>query len=300
MNSNRLPFRDVLLLLAVACAWGLNFVVMRIGLDHFPPLFFCSVRYALCVPLVFVFRPPAASWKMIVLLGFVLGVVMFSSMFLAIYEGLPPGLASMITQLQVFLTMILGCLFLGEKPNLVSWLAMLVALIAVATIIGLTSTSVNWKAMLFIAICTVAWGISNFIFKINRDSKMINLVVWSSLVPPIPLFLLAAQVEGMDAFWNALHQLNWPGVAALIYTSYVSSVWGYGVWGRMLGKHPTILVAPFALLVPVFAVCIAYLVLGEWEGWAKLAAGMVIVFSILINLFSEKIMRYCRQWLVKA
>ena len=35
-----MPRRHVLIALAVAVVWGVNFVVIHVGLDHFPPLLF--------------------------------------------------------------------------------------------------------------------------------------------------------------------------------------------------------------------------------------------------------------------
>jgi hypothetical protein len=40
MTNAPLPLRHLLLALAVVAVWGTNFVVIRIGLDHLPPLLF--------------------------------------------------------------------------------------------------------------------------------------------------------------------------------------------------------------------------------------------------------------------
>ncbi|GAA3062166.1 hypothetical protein GCM10020000_51810 [Streptomyces olivoverticillatus] len=47
------PFH-LFLAVCVAAVWGVNFVVIDIGLGHFPPLFFCALRFlAAAVPAVF-------------------------------------------------------------------------------------------------------------------------------------------------------------------------------------------------------------------------------------------------------
>ncbi|MBE7195574.1 MAG: amino acid transporter, partial [Gordonia polyisoprenivorans] len=38
--------RDRLLGLTVVVLWGLNFIAIRVGLDHFPPFFFAALRFA--------------------------------------------------------------------------------------------------------------------------------------------------------------------------------------------------------------------------------------------------------------
>ena len=43
--KSHLTWRDGLLALAVVFVWGTNFVVIRLGLDVLPPLFFASLRF---------------------------------------------------------------------------------------------------------------------------------------------------------------------------------------------------------------------------------------------------------------
>ena len=54
--STSLSLRDALLTLAVMVVWGTNFVVIRIGVEHFPPLLFACLRFtfALLSPLALV------------------------------------------------------------------------------------------------------------------------------------------------------------------------------------------------------------------------------------------------------
>ncbi|MEI9902252.1 MAG: hypothetical protein WDN31_21635 [Hyphomicrobium sp.] len=50
------PLRHVLLAVAIMAVWGTNFVVIRIGLDHLPPLLFAALRFSLAL-----FRPCCSS-----------------------------------------------------------------------------------------------------------------------------------------------------------------------------------------------------------------------------------------------
>ncbi|MFJ8590788.1 EamA family transporter [Streptomyces sp. NPDC093598] len=62
----------------VAAVWGVNFTVMEIGLDHFPPLLFSALRFlAAALPAVFFVGRPKVAWKWIVAVGLVLGVAKF-------------------------------------------------------------------------------------------------------------------------------------------------------------------------------------------------------------------------------
>ena len=63
MPQAALPLRHFLLALAVVAVWGTNFVVIRIGLDHLPPLLFATLRFSMVlVPMAFFVKRPAVSW----------------------------------------------------------------------------------------------------------------------------------------------------------------------------------------------------------------------------------------------
>ena len=42
-----LPLRHFLLALAVVAVWGTNFVVIKVALDHLPPLLLATLRFTL-------------------------------------------------------------------------------------------------------------------------------------------------------------------------------------------------------------------------------------------------------------
>jgi O-acetylserine/cysteine efflux transporter len=44
-----LSWRDAVLALAIVFVWGTNFVVIRLGLDALPPLFFATLRFLFVV-----------------------------------------------------------------------------------------------------------------------------------------------------------------------------------------------------------------------------------------------------------
>ena len=88
--------RAFLLALAVVAVWGTNFVVIRIGLDALPPLLFAALRFAVVVvPLIFVVRRPAVSWRDLALYGLFIGVGQFGLLFIAIDGLIAPGLAKL-------------------------------------------------------------------------------------------------------------------------------------------------------------------------------------------------------------
>ena len=55
--------RHVVLALVVAVCWAVNFGVIDIGLESFPPLLFAALRFGLIAfPAIFFVAPPDVRW----------------------------------------------------------------------------------------------------------------------------------------------------------------------------------------------------------------------------------------------
>src|SRR5262247_1110003 len=108
-----MPRRHVLV--AVAAAWGFNFVVIEWGLDETPPLLLCALRFCLAALAIAFVPRPEIPWKLIVGVGITLGVVKFGLLFTGMDVGITAGLASLVLQCQVPFTVILAAVLLGER-----------------------------------------------------------------------------------------------------------------------------------------------------------------------------------------
>ena len=108
--------KDGLLALLVVVVWGLNFVVIKVGLHNMPPLMLAGLRFLLVAfpALLFVARPKI---PLSLLLGYGLTISFgqFAFLFCAISLGMPAGLASLVLQAQAFFTIILGAFIFGER-----------------------------------------------------------------------------------------------------------------------------------------------------------------------------------------
>ena len=113
-----MPARSTALLVLVAFIWGVNFVAIHVGLDHFPPLLFSALRFTLvAIPAVFFVKRPPVAWRYVAAVGFMLGVVKFGLVFISIDIGLPAGLASLAIQVQVLFTIFIAAIVLKERPR---------------------------------------------------------------------------------------------------------------------------------------------------------------------------------------
>lgn len=287
----RLEFRDLALIVAVVALWGFSFVAIKVGLREIPPFALAALRFFLAaVPLVFFVRRPRMPWFYIAGYGFAIGVCQFGLLFLGMKLGMPAGLSSLVILVQVFFTAGLAIAFLGDrlrKQDLVG------AGIATAGVVllgayrlqsGMTTTLTGF---LLVIAAAFAWAVGNVVAKraAEYDSDMFALVVWSSLVAPLPLALMSFVFEGGADIWKTVataSPLTWGCVLLL---AWGATLFGFASWAQLLHKYPTTLVSPFALLIPVSGLASGAIFLGE--GLAPLQrAGVVLVLAGLAeNIF---------------
>ena len=87
-----MPRRHAALALVVAVCWAVNFVVIDIGLESFPPLLFAALRFGLiAVPAIFFVPRPDVRWPVVVAVGLFICVGQFGLLFVAMNTGLPAG-----------------------------------------------------------------------------------------------------------------------------------------------------------------------------------------------------------------
>jgi O-acetylserine/cysteine efflux transporter len=296
--------RDLLLTLATVTLWGFSFVAIKVGLRELPPFALAALRYLFAaVPLVFVIKRPRMPWRDIIGYGVAIGVVQFGLLFLGMQLGMPAGLSSLVIQMQVFFTVGLAIAFLGDRlqrHNLAGAaiaIAGIVILAAQQLIEGAHATLIGFALVI---VAAFAWGVGNVISKhaaAEHDADMFGLVVWSSLIPPLPLALLSFTFEGgASVVWSAVMSAGALTWACVLCLAWAATLFGFASWARLLHRYPTALIAPFGLLIPVSGIACGAIFLGESLAPLQ-AVGVALVFAGLVeNVYGPAI----RMWLSRG
>ncbi|HWT95056.1 MAG TPA: EamA family transporter [Solirubrobacteraceae bacterium] len=284
-----MPTRHALLAAAVAFVWGINFVVIDVGLDTFPPLLFAALRFTLVVfPAIFFVRRPGVPWRWVVAVGCFLSMGQFGLLFVGMDRGMPAGLSSLVLQLQAAFTALLAVALLKEKLSPGQVAGALVAFGGIAIIGAGRAEGVPLGALLLTVGAAASWGLGNVCTRRAQAPDAAALLVWSSLIPPIPLALMSVWIDGPDAMGAAFTGLDVSGVLALLYVVIVSTAFGFGVWTWLLKRHPASSVAPFTLLVPVVGLLSAWIALDEVPNVAEAAGGLVVLGGLALTVRSMR------------
>jgi O-acetylserine/cysteine efflux transporter len=284
--------RDLLAALLLVAIWGANFVALKWSLVEIPPFLLTALRYVFTAfPAIFFVRRPNVPWRFMALYALFVGILQFSFSNTGLKLGMPAGLSSIVLQVQAFFTVLLAVWLLGERPG---WLQVVGALIAFAGI-GVIALDRLEPTALIPLLCmlasAVAWSASNIITKKAGRIDMLGLVVWSALFVPVPMLVLSLLFEGgPGVFAEVAGALTPRGGLSLMFTAYLSTLVGYGVWAMLLGKYPASTVAPFTLLVPIFGFGSAFVLLGESVSASEVAGSLLVFLGLAVNVFGPRVL----------
>jgi O-acetylserine/cysteine efflux transporter len=270
---------------AVAAIWGLNFVIIDVGLDDFPPLLLSALRYALAsLPLIALRGMPPVAWRWVVAVGLVIGVVKFSLLFIGMDVGMPAGLASLVLQAQALFTVVFAAVLLRERLAGSQWAGLAIAFGGLALVAGGLQGEATAEGFALVIAAAAAWGVGNLAIKRAAPSDPLRFMTCICIVPPLPLLCLSLAFEGPSEIAGAFSGVGLGGIGAVLYLAFAATTVGWALWARLMGLYPASTVAPFSLLVPIFGLAFAAALLGEPVGARELVAAGLVLGGVLLTL----------------
>jgi O-acetylserine/cysteine efflux transporter len=275
-----------LVAVAVAVIWGLNFIAIDASLAQFPPMLLVALRFGLiAIPTLLFVRWPRVPVRWWLLYGVGFGILQFLFLYWGLAVGMPVGLASLVLQSSAPFTVVLGAVFLRER---------LTAAQVIGTVVAVGGLSLvgqqRWEsAALLPFLLTLAgafgWSLGNLGNRMAAAAKPLHLVLWMSVVPPLPMLLVSLFVEGPARIGTSFSTLATDtgirAVAGLLYTVLLGTVLGSGLWTYLMSRYPASVVAPYSMMVPVVGLSAAWLILGEKPSVGEIAGSALVVGGVL-------------------
>ncbi|MFZ6844809.1 EamA family transporter [Undibacterium sp. RuTC16W] len=305
MSKNVLTTRHLLTALIVVFLWGMNFVVIKIGLKGIPPFLMGALRFMLVAFPAILFLPrPKVSFKLLAAYALTISLGQFAFLFSAMAVGMPAGLASLVLQAQAFFTVGLSAIVFGDKLRASNLIGMLVAsaglvLLGSASIpsmpgIANSASQVSLLGFALTICAALSWASGNVINKKIGPTAVLSLVSWSALIPIIPFLLLSLVFEGGDVIVHSLSNMSLPSALTIVYLAVAATLIGYTLWGRLLSSLPTHMVAPLTLMVPVIGLTAAWVLLGEALRPLQIIGALIVMCGLLINVFGARLLERAR------
>jgi len=267
---------------AVPLLWGYQFVAIKVGVTAFPPLFFLALRFfaiaLLLLPLVG--RPTRRQFGPIAAISVFLGGLNFGLFYVGL--GLGSGSMSAVAyQLATPFTVLLAWPLLAERPSLKTSAGVLLAFVGVVVLAAGPGPSTNALALLLVIGAAFAFAVSNILTKRYGPFDPLMLMGWSSLltVPQVMAMSLLLEHGQMMSLATA----DGRGWLALAYTIFVGGIVGFGLWFWLIARCSMSRIAPFGLLLPVFALTSSVLFLGDHITPKLVVGGLLTIAGIAVT-----------------
>lgn len=295
----------IALAVLVTFIWGVNFTFIAWALESFPPLMLTALRFFFtAVPLVLFLKPPKFNRTLFI---YAIGtfVMQYAFVFTAMHLGASAGLTALLLQVQIFITVLLAYIILGEAVSRMQIIGMLVGVLGLGVIALNLGGDMPLVGFICILIAAIGWSFGNIASKkastqqsignisttspansnkaSNKTSALsaLSLVVWGGLIACVILTLTSLLFENEAWTLATFTQASFKSWLSLGFIVYVSTLIGFGLWAHLLSQNIASKVMPFALLVPVFGMATSVLFTGEVVTWWKMLA-MVLILSGLV------------------
>jgi O-acetylserine/cysteine efflux transporter len=274
----------ILLVLSICVVWGANFVVTKLGLENFPPVFFSALRFALLVLVLFPFlKIVPGRMKRVLIFAFTLGVMHYSTMLIAI--GLTGNMATLAILNQVYIPfgVILAVVFLKEQVGWKRWSGIALAFAGVM-VMGFDPEVLRYTdSMIIVLISSLIIAVANVMARGLADISPFTLNAWVAAVAVLPLTGLSFLLEeGQIASLGNAGLGDWTAVA---YNAFLVTLYGHGMVYILFRQYGVGQVTPWLLLMPFFAVGFSVAILGDILTLRILAGGAMILAGVAIVTF---------------
>ena len=292
-NDTSIDIRDWSLLGVLSVLWGGSFFFNGVVLREVPPLTLVLLRVVLAsvflLPLLWVYRikfPTGISgWTPFIAIGLFNNVLPFS-LIVAGQTYIPSGLASILNATTPLFTVVVMAAAGEEKLHARRIAGVIVGLIGVVILHGggfdgkgLGFDSGQGIGILLCLAAALSYGLSALVARrLLSNSPPLGTATFQMLASSAMMTVVAGLVERP---W----QLPVPGAAtwlAVVGLAALSTALAYIVFFQILRRSGATNVMLVTLLIPVTAILLGYLVLGEQISLREIAGAFVIGSALLL------------------
>jgi drug/metabolite transporter (DMT)-like permease len=288
LNDNRIDARDWSLLVVLSVLWGGSFFFNGAALRELPPLTLVLLRVALgaaiLLPLLRIqgigFPKDIAGWKPFVAIGLLNNVIPFTLIVVG-QTFIPSGLASILNATTPLFTVIVMAAA-GEEALRLRRVAGVA--LGLAGVIILRGWAGETRAGQGLGILLCLGGAFSYGFaalaarRLLRDSPPLGTAAFQLMASTVMMAIVAG---AMEQPWR----LPMPGVTiwlAVLGVAGLSTALAYIVFFQILRRSGATNVMLVTLLIPVTAILLGWLVLGEPISIHEIAGAIVIGSALLV------------------
>ncbi|MEQ1584737.1 MAG: EamA family transporter [Cyclobacteriaceae bacterium] len=273
-------------LAGICLIWGTTFLVMRIGVMHFPPFLFAAIRQLtaglLLCSFILLFRkekfPSLNTLRIQAFRGFLMitcgnGLVSWAEVFV------PSGLAAIIcSTMPVMVILINLSVNRSELPNWIIGIGVVTGLSGILLVFSeflSDFANPNYRmGIILIFIATITWAVGSILTKrtIQNSNPFLNA--------GLQMFFGGLFCIPFSVGFDNLNNVVWTSevVFALAYLILIGSVTAFSMYAYTLSKLPITIASLYSYVNPLVAVVLGWFVLEE-----KLNLKIGIAFLVTVT-----------------
>ncbi|MCS3840017.1 drug/metabolite transporter (DMT)-like permease [Pseudomonas sp. JAI111] len=279
----RFPLPLIAAFFALYVIWGSTYLVIRIGVEYWPPLLLAGIRFVLAGTLMYAFlrwrgapAPTWAQWKAAGIIGILLLACGNGGVSVAEHMGVASGVAALAVATVPLFTLLCGY-FWGARNTRLEWAGIVLGLIGIAMLnLGSNLQSSPLGALLLV-FAAASWAFGS---------------VWSKHLP-LPQGAMASAVEMLvggvalliGSALSGEHLQAMPpieGWAALAYLTFFGSIIAFNAYMYLLKNVRPAAATSYAYVNPAVAVLLGIVFVGETIGIEEGLAMMVIISAVVL------------------
>ena len=247
--------------------WSTGFIGAKYGLPYADPFVFLSVRILIAAVLLFalarLMKMPIRIGRQAVvrsgLIGFFLHACYLGGVFYSIAQGLPAGVAAVVTSLQPVLVSIVAVKVLGEQLRIRQLVGLLIGLVGVILVLGPSIDSqIPMSAIIAILVALIGSTTATLLQKkMGSDIPLLSGTAYQYLFSGCVLGMIALATQGTSITWNLRF------TAAFIWLILVLSVGAILLLLWLLNTGSAAKVSSLFYLVPPATAIEAFVLFGE-------------------------------------
>ncbi|HXF46316.1 MAG TPA: DMT family transporter [Burkholderiaceae bacterium] len=289
----RLSTRDLLLLVALTLAWGLNWPVMKYGVRELPPLYFRALCIGGGLAALWLYARMAGvslavapgRWGTILKLAIPNAIVWHLLVIVAL-KMLPAGRSAILGYTMPVWVVVAGVWFFGERPALRQLAGVGAALIGTLLLLSseLTAIAGSPTGTLLMLAAAAAWGYGTHLLRRQlRDMHTLALTFWMLLMTFAAMLLVSVATELGDWRWPLAGE--W---ASIVYNMLAAVAFCHVAWSHLARTLPPVASALSVMLIPVLGVFSSVWLLGEQPLWQDYVALVLILFAMATVLLGPR------------
>ena len=281
--------QQLVLLVALTLVWGINWPIMKLGVDDFPPLSFRAISMWLGLPVLGLalvvlkvpFAIPRVHWRELLWLALT-NMFVWHALIIVAIKSLSSGRAAILGYTMPIFSAVLGALWFGDKLLPRAWGGVSAAALGVVLLLWHEFSNLSGRPLGVLLALTAAmvWALgTQLLRRTTLAVATLTLSFWMTAMTCVVLSVLALFLERPQ--WKLPPAVTW---GAIGYNAVLIFGFAHVVWFSMARSLPPVASTLSVMFIPVLGVFSGAWWLGEvlhWQDWSAVGLMMLAIASVL-------------------